>query len=132
MSLGANMGSGGGWVTGNLVPSPTATRTVLVDANSTIEVTLQDVSLMDVPSTEIGKQTIKVTKDRSFPIAFRVGYDPKKVPRMGPRYTVSAAIYSQFGLLKWVSDTATFVITNGNPTKDVKVVLQDLGGRPSK
>ncbi|KAG0036894.1 hypothetical protein BGZ82_003487 [Podila clonocystis] len=109
MSLGANNGGGGGWVAGNLVPSPTATRSVLVDANSKIEVTFQDVSLMDVPSTEIGKQTIKVTRDRNFPIAFRVGYDPKKV-----------------------SDAATFVITKDNPTKDVKVVLQDMGGRPSK
>lgn len=133
MFLGANNnGCGGGWVTDNLIPSPTATWTALVDANSTIVVTLQDVSLMDVPSVEIGRQTIKVTKDRNFPIAFRVGYDPKKVARMGLRYTVSGAIYSQFGLLTWVSDTATFVIIKSNPTKDVKVVLQDMGGRPTK
>ncbi|KAG0091706.1 hypothetical protein BGZ93_000278 [Podila epicladia] len=132
MSLGANNGCGGGWVTGNLIPSPAATRAALVDANSTIVVTLQDVSLMDVSSTEIGRQTIKVTKDRNFPIAFRVGYDPKKVAPMGARYTVSGAIYSQFDLLTWVSDTATFVITKGNPTKDVKVVLQDLSGRSTK
>lgn len=90
MSLGAN-NNGGGWVTGNLVSAPTATRTPIVEANSTIVVTLQDISFMDMASTEIGRQTIKVTKDRPFPIAFRVGYDPKKVSRLGPRYTVSEA-----------------------------------------
>ncbi|KAF9374550.1 hypothetical protein CPB97_012043 [Podila verticillata] len=84
-----------------------------------------------VPSTEIGKQTIKVNKDTPFPIAFRVGYDPKKVSRMGPRYTVSGAICSEFGLM-WVSDTATYVITKGNPTNYVKLVLQDVGGRSTK
>ncbi|KAF9384897.1 hypothetical protein CPC16_008231 [Podila verticillata] len=89
-------------------------------------------SFMDVPSTEIGKQTIKVNKDTPFPIMFRVGYDPKKVSQMGPRYTVSGAIYSEFGRLMWVSDTATYVITKGNPTKDVKLVLLDVGKRPTK
>lgn len=132
MSLGANNNGGGGWVTGNLVPSPTATRTPIVEANSTIVVTLRDVSFMDVPSTGLGKQTIKVNKDMPFPIAFRVGYDPKKVSRMGPRYTVSGAIYSEFGLLMWVSDMATYVIAKGSPTKDAKLVLQDVGGRPTK
>lgn len=28
----------------------------------------------------------------------------------------------------WISDTATYVITKGNPTKDVKLVIQDVGG----
>ncbi|KAF9321223.1 hypothetical protein BG003_003047 [Podila horticola] len=97
MPLDANNNEG--WVTGNLVPSPTATRTLLVEANSTIVVTLQDVSLMDVTSTEIGKQTIKMAKDRNFPIAFRVGFDPKRMSRMGLRYTVSGAIYSEYGIL---------------------------------
>jgi len=97
-----------------------------------IVVALQDVSFMDVASTEIGRQTIKMTKDRPFPIAFRVGYDPKKVSRLGHRYTVSGAIHSEFGLLMWISDTATYVITKGNPTKDVKLVIQDVGVHPTK
>lgn len=93
-------------------------RIGLVD-DAEIVVELSDVSRMDAPATVIASQRI-IAHGRQVPISFSMSYDGPTIAENGT-YTVSAKIFIG-GELRWISDTAYPVITNGLWTADINVV----------
>jgi putative lipoprotein len=87
------------------------------EADTVARVTLQDVSLADVPATKVSEQTIKdLTK---FPIPFEIEYDPGAIQ---PRRTYALQVRIETkGRLDYINDTRIEVISSGKPTTDVKV-----------
>jgi len=84
-------------------------------------VKLEDVSLQDVPAKLISEQRIEMA-GKQVPIPFTLQYDPAKIDPKGT-YNVSAQIVLGDQLL-FTSDTAHRVITGGNPTNSVEIIVQ--------
>jgi putative lipoprotein len=89
-----------------------------------IEVQIQDVSLADAKAQIIGTQLIK-TNGRQVPIPYQVFYNPDIIVE-NHSYSMSARITAG-GQLLFINDTNIPVITQGNPTKDVEVVVVPVG-----
>ncbi|MBX3142201.1 MAG: YbaY family lipoprotein [Trueperaceae bacterium] len=102
-------------VTGTVIYLP---RVALPD-DVTVTVTLEDVSLADAPSVELGRHTF-YPQGAQVPLRFSVSYLAQAIGESG-RYTIRVRITDPDGTLLWVSDTSTPVITGGNPTSDVEV-----------
>jgi putative lipoprotein len=92
---------------------------IMLPANSVLIVSLQDVSLADAPAKLMSAQR----QEGSFspPVPFVLRYDPAKIIP-NHRYSVSARIEVD-GKLRFASDTAYPVLTNGAPVNvDLLVV----------
>jgi uncharacterized lipoprotein YbaY len=89
--------------------------------NAIVQVSLQDISRADAPATVLGTQQIP-TGGRQVPIPYEIAYDPAAIDQ---RFTYSVrARITVDGQLWFTSTTATLVITRGNPTSDVEIVVQ--------
>jgi uncharacterized lipoprotein YbaY len=94
---------------------------IALPPSAVVQVSLQDVSRADAPATILGEQTIE-TAGRQVPIPFEIAYDPAAIdPRF--RYAVRARITVD-GQLMFTSTVANLVITSGNPSSDVEIVMQ--------
>ena len=125
----------GGWLLGALrmacEPQAAATVTgtvtyrqrIALPPDSTVVVTLEDVSLADAPSTVIGGDMIR-TSGQQVPIPYSVVYDPADIVAQN-RYVVRAKIFYGDDL-QWTSTTAYPVITQGGPTDDVEIMVQQI------
>jgi putative lipoprotein len=87
-----------------------------------LEATLDDVSRADAPATTIA--STRVTSPGNPPITFTIGYDPAAIVQTR-RYIVRVRIVVD-GKLLFTSETATPVITQGNPTT-VSLMLRRVG-----
>jgi putative lipoprotein len=84
---------------------------MLLPPDAVIQVSLVDVSLMDVPAKLISRQEIR--PEHAVPIAFKLPYDPEAIDeRM--TYAVQARISSGDKLL-FITDTSYQVLTRGQP-----------------
>ena len=90
-----------------------------------VKVQLQDTSLADAPATVIGEQIIP-TNDRQVPIPFEIAYDPAVI-KDNHTYTLRVRIEDSSGTLLFINTTSYSVITNGNPTSAVEVVVEPVG-----
>jgi uncharacterized lipoprotein YbaY len=75
--------------------------------NEILEVSVVDASLMDAPSTLLGRQKISLQPGQQFPIRFQFYYDKS---RAGPGYrglTMQARITNTTGQLMYINDTHT-------------------------
>jgi putative lipoprotein len=88
-------------------------------------VQIQDVSLMDARARVMGEQTIH-PGGRQVPFSYAVPYAEDEIDERHT-YSMSARIEDGEGNLLLISDTAVPVITQGNPTKDVEVVVVPVG-----
>jgi uncharacterized lipoprotein YbaY/LysM repeat protein len=88
-----------------------------------VEVKVSDVSLADAPATQIGGQTI--FDARQFPINFEATYNTQAID---PRHTygLGVRITDSQGKLLFINTTAYNVLTQGNPTYDVEVVVEPV------
>lgn len=94
---------------------------IALPPDSVVTVQIQDTSRADAPAIVIGEQVIP-TMGRQVPIPFSVSYDPAAIdPRF--RYTLSVRITDGAGRLMWINMQSYPVITMGNPTSDVEVVV---------
>jgi putative lipoprotein len=93
--------------------------------DTVVMVLIRDMSNMDTHATVIGDQYIS-TQGEQVPIAYEVRYNPDKIDE-SHTYGVFARIQDNGGKLLFVSDALTPVITQGNPTTDVKVVVVPVG-----
>ncbi len=84
-------------------------------------VQIQDISRADAPADVIGEQEIPMD-GKSVPVAFAVPYDPATV-QDNHRYSVRATIRDAAGKLLFTTDTVTPVITGGNPTSGIELIL---------
>ncbi len=94
---------------------------IALPPDAVVEVSLQDISTPGAVATELGKQTIP-TAGAQVPIPFEITYDPAEIVD-NHTYAVRARITDANGDLIWTSDTVTPVITSGNPTEDVEIVV---------
>lgn len=94
---------------------------IALPPGSVANVQIQDVSRADAPADVMGEQDIAMD-GKSVPVAFAVPYDPSKI-QDNHRYSVRAAIRDAAGKLLFTTDTTNSVITMGNPTADIELVL---------
>ncbi|UIE36965.1 YbaY family lipoprotein [Leptodesmis sichuanensis] len=109
-------------VTGNVTYRPR----IALPPNAVVKVSLQDVSRADAPAIVLDEQTIP-TNGQQVPIPFTLRYDPSQI-KPHHSYAVSARILVN-GRLQWISTTRNSVITKGNPTSNVTVLVQQVPRR---
>ena len=114
----------GGKVTGTV----TYRERITLPPTARVIVELQDVSRADAPATIIATQTIDPA-GKAPPYPFEPTYDPSKIEERNS-YTVRATIRDGDKLL-FTSTQAYPVITRGNPTSGIDIVVQQVGGTPA-
>jgi len=101
------------------------TNSELLPENAKFEVTLSNVSLMDISAEVIGKQTIEPAGQ--IPIPFKIEFNDNQI-HLGQRYAVSCRI-TQEGKLLYVSDTMNPVFV-GNDNQNLSIVMKRVGKVP--
>lgn len=109
-------------VTGNVTYRPR----IALPPNALVKVSLQDVSRADAAAIVLDEQTIS-PNGKQVPIPFTLKYAPSQV-QPNHSYAVSARILVD-GKLQWISTTRNSVITRGNPTSNITVVVQQVPRR---
>ena len=100
-------------------------RTALPE-DAVVTVSIHNKQLADAPPemTLLGEQVI-ATEGSQVPIAFAVEYDPAAVQE-GALYSIGARINDSSGVLLFVSTTVNPVITQGNPTENVEILVEPV------
>ncbi|GAB4131388.1 MAG: hypothetical protein Fur0046_00310 [Cyanobacteria bacterium J069] len=126
----SNVGTQSLTVNGTLEPQAaavTGTVTYLprmaLPPNALIEVSLADVSRADAPARILATQTI-VAAGLQVPFSFELPYDPAQIDSRFS-YAIQARITVD-GQLRFINPTRTSVITNGNPTESIEVVVDPV------
>ena len=89
-----------------------------------ITVKVEDVSRADAPAITIGEQIIR-NPDHQVPIPFEVQYDTDKIDE---RHTYAMRVRIEVDEKLWFINTNRYeVITRGNPTSNIKVIVQKQG-----
>lgn len=91
-----------------------------------LTVRLLDVSLVDAPAVTLGMYEHTTTGDQA-PFAYTIAYAPAAI-QPNHTYIVRADLRDRDGSLRWTTDTAVPVITNGHPTSDVALTLVQVRG----
>jgi len=89
--------------------------------DAVVIVQIQDVSSADAPAEIIGEQIIH--DPGQAPIAFEVDYDPRDLDDQHT-YAIQARIEDGQGGLLFTTTQHYPVITHGNPTEDIEIVLE--------
>lgn len=95
---------------------------IAMPANAVITIQLLDISQQGSRATVLAQQRIRPS--REVPIPFTVQYDRSKIDRRGT-YGIAATIEVD-GEVIWRSDGSQLVITNGNPTENIEIVVTRL------
>jgi len=107
-------------ITGNVVYR----QRIALAPDAVVEVKLQDISRADAPAELLGEQRIEAN-GQQVPIPFVVEYDLSRIDPRGV-YALSASI-TEGGKLTWHSTEVIRVITDGWPTDQVEILVQQLG-----
>jgi putative lipoprotein len=110
-------------------PPDAVTGTVVAEGNPSLtqgamlEVRVEDVSLADAPATQVGGQIQEIS---GFPTAFEAPYDPQLID---PKHTygLTVRITDASGSLLFINTQATNVLTQGNPARNVEVLVEPVG-----
>jgi putative lipoprotein len=97
--------------------------------DAVVIVKLVDISKADAPAEVISEQTIP-TEGKQVPFPYSLPYDPAKIVESNS-YAVQARIESG-GALLFISTSVIPVITRGNPTENVEIIVQPVGGTPEQ
>jgi uncharacterized lipoprotein YbaY len=103
----------------------TTLERVALDPQAVIEVQLLDTSRADASAIIVASQTIPA-EGKQVPIPFELVYDPAQIDTRNT-YQVSARITVN-GELRWINTSAYPVITRGNPTSGIEVLVSPVGG----
>jgi uncharacterized lipoprotein YbaY len=95
--------------------------------DAVVNVQIQDVSLADAPATVIGEKNIN--NPGQVPIPYEVEYNTKDIDDRHT-YVVRAEIRDGNGNLLFTTAQSYGVITQGNPTQDVQIVVELVGIPP--
>jgi putative lipoprotein len=93
--------------------------------DAVVQIQVQDTSLADAPAIVMGEQII--TSPGQVPIDYQVCYDPSQIQE-NHTYSMSVRITDADGRLLFINDTHIPVITRGNPTENVEIVVIPVGG----
>ena len=99
---------------------------IALPPEAVVTVRIEDVSKADTIAEVIGEQVIQ-TEGAQVPIPFEVAYDPDKIDETHT-YSLRVRIEDGNGKLLFINDTSVPVITRGNPTQDIEVVVVQTGG----
>jgi len=95
--------------------------------DAVVSVQILDVSLADAPATVMGEQIIE--NPGQVPVPYDVAYDPNEIDERHT-YAAAARIVDGSGKLLFITATQYPVITRGNPTEDVQLVLEQVAEAP--
>jgi len=98
---------------------------IALPSDAVLTVSVEDVSRADAPAEVVGQQKIE-TRGRQVPFSFAVPYDPDKIEE-NHTYSLRATIKDAGGNLLFTSDTSVPVITRGNPTEDIEIIVIPVG-----
>ena len=110
----------------NVTGTVTYRQRIALTPDAVVTVRIEDVSKADVLAEMIGEQVIQ-TEGAQVPIPFEVAYDPDKIEDTHS-YSLRVRIEDGNGKLLFINDTSVPVITRGNPTQDIEVVVVPTGG----
>jgi putative lipoprotein len=99
---------------------------IALQPDAVVTVRIEDVSKADTIAEVIGEQLIH-TDGAQVPIPFEVDYDADQIEE-NHSYSLRVRIEDSAGKLLWINDTSVPVITRGNPTQDVEVIVVPVGG----
>lgn len=99
---------------------------IALPPDAVVTVRIEDVSKADAMAEVIGEKVIH-TGGTQVPIAFEVAYDADQIEE-NHSYSLRARIEDGAGKLLFTNDTSVPVITRGNPTQDVEVLVVPVGG----
>ena len=94
---------------------------IALPPEAVVTVRIEDVSKADALAEVVGEQVIQ-TKGAQVPIPFSVPYDPDKIEG-NHIYNLRVRIEDGTGKLLFINDTSMPVITRGNPTQDIEVIM---------
>ncbi|WP_198650102.1 YbaY family lipoprotein [Zobellella maritima] len=92
--------------------------------NARVQVTLLDVSLAGAPATQLAEHAF-ITEGRQVPLPFSLSYDSNAI-NQAHRYAVRGEIRDDQGRLMWTTDRYHGVLTQGQPTGQVELVLKQV------
>jgi putative lipoprotein len=91
-----------------------------------VEVTIRNAQLADAPpEMTLLAQTAFTTDGAQVPLPYTVVYSPDDVQE-GALYSIGARITDGAGKLLFVSTTVVPVITKGNPTENVEILVSPV------
>ena len=99
---------------------------IALPPDAVVTVRIEDVSRADAPAEVLGEQVID-TKGAQVPIDFEVSYDAGTIVE-NHTYSLRVRIEDGAGNLLFINDTSVPVITGGNPTQDIEVIVVPTGG----
>jgi putative lipoprotein len=99
---------------------------IALPPEAVMTVRIEDVSRADAPAEVIGEQVVQ-TKGRQVPFSFKVPYDASKIEE-NHTYSLRVRIEDGTGNLLFINDTSVPVITLGNPSQDVEVIVVPTSG----
>lgn len=108
------------------------TGTVIAEGNpalpegAMLEVRVEDVSLADAPATQVAGQTQEITR---LPANFEAPYDAALI-KPENAYGLTVRVTDADGSLLYINTQAYDVLTRGNPSRDVEVLVEPVGGQP--
>lgn len=100
-------------------------RVALPD-DAILRVQIQDTSRADAPAIILGEE-VRATGGAQVPLPFAVPYNPADI-QDNRDYTLSARITDGQGTLLFINDMVIPVISKGNPTSGVAVMVVPVGG----
>ena len=99
---------------------------IALPSDAVVTVRIEDVSKADAVAEVIGEQVIQ-TEGKQVPIPFEVPYDAGQIDDRFS-YSLRVRIEDSAGKLLFINDTSVPVITRGNPTQDIEVIVVPTGG----
>jgi len=111
--------------TANLTGTVTYLQGSALPEDAVVTVQIQDVSRADAPAEIIGEQVLNSPGQP--PIPFEIPYNPTQI-KASRRYTVRAEIRDSAGALLFTTDSAIPVLSQGNPTENVEILVVPAGG----
>ncbi len=112
-------------MSGKLTGTVTYRERIALEADAVIEVQLLDVSKADAPAEVIATQTIK-SDGKQVPIPFELDYDTAEIDQKSS-YSLQARILVD-GQLRWISEQVYPVLTQGQPTNAVEIIVNRVPG----
>ena len=95
-------------------------------AGYVVIVEIDDTTKADAPGKKIAEQVIK-SQGEELPIPFEIVYDRGKI-NTNHTYSVSVKIEDSAGKILYTNNTSVPVITNGNPTQNIDVIVVLVNG----
>ena len=102
------------------------THRMMIPAGMVITVWLEDTTKSGAAGRKISEEVIK-SPGEELPIPFAIVYDPNKINEKHS-YSIIATIDDSSGKMLYTNKADIPVITKGNPTQDIYVIVLLVGG----